>query len=277
MYKSFQILKAVYKETIMKEAIKQHPYIHKEDSIMKINFLKRCAATLMAVSVLSTGLTVSAAENTAVPQNAPAPTVSDASGTDLPYDQYLSALLDVCFRNDARAFVALGLGSEEDAAEIYNSILDAEMSSLDLDSILGTECPESLKNDFRTAMAQLLANARFAVAGCDLQADGSYKITIVYEKMIFFEPLMNLYTAILTDLATTWLSDPAAAPSEEDMMVQIFAALCSSMNVCLENATYAAPALTTVSFTPVSGIYLPDIGDIATLEKKLFDTDYIDS
>ncbi len=117
---------------------------------MKINFLKRCAATLMAVSVLSTGLTVSAAENTAVPQNAPAPTVSDASGTDLPYDQYLSALLDVCFRNDARAFVALGLGSEEDAAEIYNSILDAEMSSLDLDSILGTECPESLKNDFRT-------------------------------------------------------------------------------------------------------------------------------
>ena len=264
MYKSFQILKTVYKETIMKEAIKQHPYIHKEDSIMKINFLKRCAATLMAVSVLSTGLTVSAAENTAVPQNAPAPTVSDASGTDLPYDQYLSALLDVCFRNDARAFVAMGLGSEEDAAEIY-------------DSILGTECPESLKNDFRTAMAQLLANARFAVAGCDLQADGSYKITIVYEKMIFFEPLMNLYTAILTDLATTWLSDPAAAPSEEDMMVQIFAALCSSMNVCLENATYAAPALTTVSFTPVSGIYLPDIGDIATLEKKLFDTDYIDS
>ena len=277
MYKSFQILKTVYKETIMKEAIKQHPYIHKEDSIMKINFLKRCAATLMAVSVLSTGLTVSAAENTAVPQNAPAPTVSDASGTDLPYDQYLSALLDVCFRNDARAFVALGLGSEEDAAEIYNSILDSEMSSLDLDSILGTECPESLKNDFRTAMAQLLANARFAVAGCDLQADGSYKITIVYEKMIFFEPLMNLYTAILTDLATTWLSDPTAAPSEEDMMVQIFAALCSSMNVCLENATYAAPALTTVSFTPVSGIYLPDIGDIATLEKKLFDTDYIDS
>ena len=49
------------------------------------------------------------------------------------------------------------------------------------------------------------------------------------------------------------------------------------MNVCLENATYAAPALTTVSFTPVSGIYLPDIGDIATLEKKLIDTDYIDS
>lgn len=88
---------------------------------------------------------------------------------------------------------------------------------------------------------------------------------------------MNLYTAILTDLATTWLSDPAAAPSEEDMMIQILAALCSSMNVCLENATYAAPALTTVSFTPVSGIYLPDIGDIATLEKKLFDTDYIDS
>lgn len=261
----------------MKEAIKKHPYIHKEDSIMKINFLKRCAATLMAVSVLSTGLTVSAAENTSVPPNAPAPTVSDAAGPDLPYDQYLGALLDVCFRNDARAFVALGLGSEKDAAEIYNSILDTEMISLDLDSILGTECPESLKNDFRNAMAQVLANARFAVAGCDLQADGTYKITIVYEKMFFFEPLMNLYTVILTDLATTWLSDPAAAPSEEDMMIQILAALCSSMNVCLENATYAAPALATVSVEPVNGVYLPNTEDIAGLEKLLFDTDYINN
>ncbi len=243
---------------------------------MKTNFLKRCAATLMTAFVLSSHLTVCAAENTTVPQNAPAPTVYDASGPDLPYDQYLSALLDVCFRNDARAFVALGLGSEKDAAAIYNSILDSEMDSLDL-TILGTKCPNSLKNDFRTAIAQVLANARFAVAGCDLQADGTYKITIVYEKMIFFEPLMNLYTAILTDLATTWLSDPAAAPSEEDMMVQIFAALCSSMNVCLENAAYAAPALTTVSFDPVSGIYLPDTGDIAILENMLFDTDYIDN
>ena len=57
-----------------------------------------------------------------------------------------AALLDVCFRNDARAFVALGLGSEKDAAAIYNSILDSEMDSLDL-TILGTKCPNSLKNE----------------------------------------------------------------------------------------------------------------------------------
>ena len=241
---------------------------------MKINFLKRCAAALRADVALSMGLTVSAAEST-VPGNGPAPGVYDAAGPDLPYDQYLGALLDVCFRNDARAFVALGLGSEEDAAAVYNAILDTEMNSLDLDSILGTECPESLKNDFRNAMAQVLAHARFAVAGCDLQADGSYRITIVYEKMFFFEPLMNLYTAILTDLATTWLSDPAAAPSEEDMMIQILAALCSSMNVCLENAAYAAPALATVSVEPVNGVYLPNTEDITGLEELLFDTDYI--
>lgn len=241
---------------------------------MKINFLKRCAAALMAVSVLSMGLTVNAAEST-VPGNDPAPSVYDTVRPDLPYDQYLSALLDVCFRNDARAFVALGFGSEEDAAAIYNQILDSELSSLDLDSILGTKCPDSLKNDFRNVMAQVLAHARFAVAGCDLQADGTYKITIVYEKMILFEPLMNLYSAILTDLATTWLSDPASAPSEEDMMIHVLAALCSSMNVCLENVTYAAPALATVSVEPVNGVYLPNTGDIADLESLLFDTDFL--
>lgn len=253
---------------------------------MKINFFKRCAAAVLAISVLSMGTIASAAESSSIAYGsnrtdiaqkvyeAPEQTLSGASETaQVPYDLYLSALLDVYYRNDSRAFVALGLGTAEEAAMIYNAVLDSELLSMELESLLGMECPEALENEFRVLMTQILGGARYAVAGCELQADGTYTITVVYEKMILFEPMMNLYLAIVTDMATTWFSDYNSIPSEEEMMIQLLAALCSCMRVCLENVTYAAPAITTLSVNPQNGNYLPDIADIVNLETVLFDTD----
>lgn len=242
---------------------------------MIVQFLKRCAAAVIAISVLSTGLMANAAESDAVSQTAYSDSMPDLSGEQIPYDQYLSALLDVYFRNDSQAFVALGLGTAEDAALFYNKVLDSELLSIEIESILGIECPEVLENELRALMAQLLGSARYAVTGCELQADGTYEVTIIYEQAIIFQPLMELYMAVFLDLYTTWFEDYASAPSEEDMMIQILAALCSSLRVCLENVTYAEPAITTVSIEPQNGIYLPNIDDIANLENLLFDTNFI--
>lgn len=247
---------------------------------MKINFLKKCAAAVLAVSVLSTGLIASAAE---ISPATPAPQVSDNSewvfptpaDGQVPYDQYLGALLDVYYRNDPRAFVALGLGTEEEAASIYNEVLNSEVLSMELDSYFNAECPEDIKNDLQTLMAQMLGSARYAVAGCELQADGTYKVTLVYEKMIVFEPLMELYMAVVTDMAENWISYYASYPSDEELMIHIVAALRDSLRVTLENVTYAAPAITTVTFRPQGGVCLPDVNDIAKIESALFDTDYI--
>lgn len=249
-------------------------------SHMKIKFIKRYAAAIMAVSVLSMGIVTSAAESSAgsPAQNAygdtdwvfPVPT-----GEQLPYDQYLSALMDVYYRNDSQAFVALGLGTAEDAALLYNTVIAAELDSLDIDSLLGINCPEELKNDLRALMIQLLGCARYAVTGCDLQPDGTYEITVIYEQVEFFKPAMELYTAVVKDLANTWLADPASFPSEEDMMIQLVAAFCSSMRACVENITYAEPAVTTVLLLPQNGTYIPDAEDIANLETLLFDIDAV--
>ncbi|MDE6219851.1 MAG: hypothetical protein K2G51_05375 [Lachnospiraceae bacterium] len=244
---------------------------------MIIQFLKRCTAAVIAISVLSTGLMANAAGSDPAAQ-----VYSDSEwdlpaldGEQIPYDQYLSALLDVYYRNDSQAFVALGLGTAEDAALLYNEMLDSELLSMEIEAILGIECPEVLENDLRALMAQMLGSVRYAVTGCELQADGTYEITIIYEQMIIFKPLMELYMAVVIDLYTTWFEDYVSAPSEEDMMIQILAALCSSLRACLENVTYAEPAITTVSIEPHNGVYLPNMEDIASLESLLFDTDFI--
>ncbi|MDE5825673.1 MAG: hypothetical protein K2H91_13450 [Lachnospiraceae bacterium] len=254
---------------------------------MKIQFFKKCAAAVIAVSVLSMGLMSNAAESSAAVRtdnpNTSVQKVHDDSQPgmpapteiEVPYDQYLSALLDVYYRNDSQAFVALGLGTAEEATAFYNEIFDMELLSMELESFLGMECPEEIENDLRTLMMQLLGGARYAVTGCEQQPDGSYEVTIIYEKMIVFNPLMELYMAIVTDLSQTWFADYASMPSEEDMMVQLLAALCSSLRVCLDNVTYAEPAITTVSIELQDGTYLPNMADIANLESLLFDTNII--
>lgn len=255
---------------------------------MKIQFFKKCAAAIMAASVLSMGIVASAAESCPVAYSDPvrittqkvngdSDGVSPApSGEQVPYDQYLSAILDVYYRNDSQAFVALGLGSAEDAAVIYNTVITAEFDSLDLDSLLGIDCPEELKNDLKALMIQLLGTARYAVTGYELQPDGTYEITIIYEQVQIFGPLMELYKAIITDMAHTWLTSSAILPSEEEKMIQLVAALCSSMRACLENITYADPAITTLSVNPQNNLGIPEVEDIVNLETLLFDIDAVE-
>lgn len=255
---------------------------------MKIQFFKRCAAAIMTVSVLSMGIAASAAENSPVAYSDPVSStaqkvygdsdwVSPApSGEQVPYDQYLSALLDVYYRNDSQAFVALGLGTAEDAALIYNTVITAELDSLDLDSLLGIDCPEELENDMKALMIQLLGTARYAVTGCEPQPDGTYEITVIYEQVEIFGPMMELYKAIVTDMAHTWLTASASYPSEEEMMIQLVTALCSSMRACIENITYAEPAITTISVNPQNNLGIPEVEEIANLETLLFDIDAIE-
>lgn len=251
---------------------------------MKMKFLKRCAATVMAVSVLSMGLVSNAAQSSAVmPKDSPdnvaqkvygdsEPVFPFPNGEQISCDQYLSALLDFYYRNDPQAVIALGFCTAEEAAAYYSEAFDMDFLSSELDSFLGVECPEALENELRTLMLRLTGGAHYAVTGCELQPDGTYEVTVICEQMIIFNPMMELYTAVVTDLVQTWAADSASAPSEEDMMIQLLAALCSSLNVCLDNVTYAEPALTTVSFEPQDGVYIPDTGDIDDLENLLFDT-----
>lgn len=250
---------------------------------MKINFFKKCAAAVMAVSVLSMGMVANAAEIDAA-NNTVLEAYDDSEwsfptfiGDPANYDQYLGALMDVCFRNDSQAFVALGLGTAEDAALIYNTVIndaggDFDAFDTEFESLFGVKCPETLKNDLQVLMAQLLGSARYAVVGCEPQADGTYQVTVIYEQLQVFKPLMDVYMATISNMAETWFSDYSSMPDEGDLMIQILNAYCDSMRICLDNATYAEPAIATVSIQQKDGIYQPDMDDFGSLIYLLFDT-----
>lgn len=250
---------------------------------MKINFLKKFAAAIISVTMLSMGMVANAAESDTT-NNTVLEAYDDSewsfptfTGDPSTYDQYLGALMDVCFRNDSQAFVALGLGTAEDATLIYNTVIydaggDFDAFNTEFESLYGVKCPETLKNDLQLLMAQLLGSARYAVTGCELQADGTYQVTIIYEQLQIFKPLMEVYMASISDMAEAWFADYSSMPSEGDLMIQILNTYCNCMRVCLDNATYAEPAITTVSIQQQAGIYQPDMDDFGDLIYLLFDT-----
>lgn len=244
---------------------------------MKINIFRKCAATVIAVSMLSMNLTAAAAEPAPVLPKDPSDSAAQTSlpapdGEQVPCDQYLSALLDYYYRSDPQAFVTLGLGTAEEAAAFFNDLSDTDYSAI-LEAELGIELPEPIGNELQNLMTQLMASTRYAVTGYELQPDGTCEVTVIYEQLIIFRPLMELYTAVVTDLVQTWLAGYDSIPDDEDLMIQLTAAYSSSLRVCLENATYAEPAITTVTLEPYGGIYLPDPDDFDGLESLLFDVD----
>ena len=110
------------------------------------------------------------------------------------------------------------------------------------------------------------------MVGCEPQADGTYQVTIIYEQLQIFKPLMEVYMTTISDMAEAWFSDYDSMPDEGELMIQILNAYCSSMRICLDHATYAEPAIATVSIQQEDGIYQPDMEEFGNLIYLLFDT-----
>ncbi|MDE7029501.1 MAG: hypothetical protein K2P63_05900 [Lachnospiraceae bacterium] len=252
---------------------------------MKKNFLRKCSALVLTACILTAG-TLSAGLTAKAEQDAPAAGTQQAgeesrwrfpapAEAQASYDQYLGALLDFLYRNDPQAFVALGLGTAEEAAELYNRELGLDAFCKGFTSSLGIDLPEALINDLKMLMIRIISSARYAVSGCELQADGTYEVTVIYEQLQVFAPTMELFEAVFTELTESWYASPDSYPGNEDMMIQIIAALFSSLRVCLDNPVYAAPALTTVTIEPSGGAYIPNPEDLASLEALFYDTEAV--
>lgn len=178
---------------------------------------------------------------------------------------YLEALLDTSYKNETAAFVKMGLGTEEDAKALYEQGIDN-----------GTEAfcgrlgvTEEFKEDFRSLYKDMLAKVRYEVGKAEKQSDGSYQITVSYEKMNIFQPATTMYQENVAALAEAWADGDT--PSEEEMLNQIVLTYKESMETVLAEVQYNEPQTMTVRIELVNNVYTPNTDDVAELEKALFD------
>lgn len=179
---------------------------------------------------------------------------------------YLQALLDTSYKNDPKAFVEIKLGDEQDAHALYEQGIDTGVSVFC--SRLGVS--DDYKEEFRQVYMDMLGKVRYTVEDAKKQSDGSYIVTVSYEKMNIFNPALALHEENVVAMMDEW-AQAQEAPAEEEMVAAVYREFKSSMETVLAEVQYDEAASMTVRIELIDNVYTPNASDIEELEKALFD------
>lgn len=179
---------------------------------------------------------------------------------------YLQALLDASYKNDSEAFVEMKLGTAEEAQALYEQGIDTGLDVFC--SRLGVY--DEYKEDFRQIYMDMLGKVHYTVEDAEKQSDGSYIVTVTYEKMNIFKPALALHQENVAAMTDEW-ANASEPPAEEEMVAAVYTEFKNSMETVLAEVQYDAAASLTVRIELVDNVYTPNTDDIAELEKVLFD------
>lgn len=187
--------------------------------------------------------------------------------TDTSVKTYLQALLDASYKNDSTAFVKMKLGTEEDAQELYERGIDTGVSVFC--GRIGAS--DDYKEEFRATYMDLLSKVRYTVNEASKQSDGSYIVTVSYEKMNVFHPALEMHQNNVAAMTEEWAKAPENAPSKEDMVKEVILEFKNSMEAVLADVQYSEAQTINIRIELADNIYTPNADDIAALEAALFD------
>lgn len=179
---------------------------------------------------------------------------------------YLQALLDASYKNDSSAFVDMKLGKAEEAQALYIQGIDTGVSVFC--SRMGIS--DEYKEEFRQLYMEMLGKVRYTVDTAEKQSDGSYIVSVTYEKMRIFEPALTLYQEKVAALGDAWKNSDDVL-SEEEIVERVILEFKESMEKVLSEVTYEEAASMNVRIELEDNVYTPNVDDIMELEKALFD------
>ena len=173
---------------------------------------------------------------------------------------YAKALLDNSYKNDSTQFVSMKIGTAEEAADLYEQGLDANVEAM-VASAGGTISEEQAES-FRQVFADIYGGAKY------------YVVTITYEQVNVFEPAMTAYMDEVNSMVEEWTAAISAGgemPSDEEMSEQIISKYKDCFVDALANVTYDEPATATLRIELVDNVWTPNEDDVINLETVFFD------
>ncbi|MDE7417571.1 MAG: hypothetical protein K2N44_14930 [Lachnospiraceae bacterium] len=179
---------------------------------------------------------------------------------------YLQALLDTSYKNDSNAFVEIKLGTAEEAQVLYDQGIDIGVGVFC--TRLGVS--EEYQEEFRQIYIDMLGKVRYTVENAEKQSDGSYSVTVTYEKMNIFKPALAMHQENVAALMEEW-ANASEPPAEEEMVAAVYREFKNSMETVLAEVQYDEAASLTVRIELIDNVYTPNANDIEELEKALFD------
>jgi hypothetical protein len=132
------------------------------------------------------------------------------------------------------------------------------------------DVPEGLDEDYRELYMEMLKLVKYEVGDAVKQSDGSYTVTVTYEKMNIFAPAVEIYEGNVAQLVDDWANSDEEI-EEEEKQRQVILEFKNSMETAMSQVTYDEPEEMTVRIELIDNVYSPNMDDVGELEKALMD------
>ncbi len=175
---------------------------------------------------------------------------------------YLKAILDNSYKNDSTAFVEQKVGTKEEAAELYQQGLDANMNQL-----AGYTMDDATKADMEKLFADIYAAADYTVG--DATKDGNnYIVTVTYRPMKLFTEATDAYYAAIEE-KTTELTQRAQSGediSDEEIEKMAIDLYLSTFKDQLAKVEYGEETTMDIRIELSNNVYAPNQTDLGNFE-----------
>ena len=184
---------------------------------------------------------------------------------------YISAILDNTFKNDSTKFVSMEIGTAEQAAKSYETTLAGEVDALIELSDAGPASDEQ-RAQMESIVKDIYAKAKYTVDGAEKQDDGSYVVTVTYERANVYGNILDAYLADAMELNDELAeADAAEMPSEAELRETLLNSYIDDFNNALANVTYDAPATATIRVELMNQTWQVNSADFTVFQQNLFD------
>lgn len=208
--------------------------------------MKKCAAAMLAALMAIVGVT--------------------GCGASFDASAYLKAILDNSYKNDSTAFVEQKLGTKEEAAELYQQGIDANIEQLS-DFTLDEETLSELESVF----CEVYAKADYTVGEAEKQDDNSYIVKVTYRPMTLFTEVMSSYETALEDKAAEFTQrvENGEEISEEEIEQIAIQLYIEAIKTELADIQYGEESTMVIRIELNDNVYTPNENDVMNLEYAL--------
>lgn len=185
----------------------------------------------------------------------------DASG-------YVQACLDANAHGEFTAYAEITGTTVEEVEQLYNNMLNQEISYLDAYNI-----SDAKKAEFRELFVTLYKNFKYEVGEAVKNDDGSYSVPVTTYKLMVFNDIMSEGETYMTDYVQQEM-DAGRTPTEDEIYAVAVDYMYDTISKNLESLEYADPVTTNISVAPTtsnSKVYSMDQTELQNLLESMID------
>ena len=174
---------------------------------------------------------------------------------------YVQSALDACYKGEFEVYMDFTNSTEEEAKELYESGLDANMEASGINDI---NVSQDLKDQYRQLFAGLLGISKYTVGEAKEDGEG-FTVEVSVEPFIMFDTLQD---DLIAALSNSGLSEDA---TEDEINAFVYQQMYDLMSAKLNDPTYGDPQTVTVHIQPdEDGIQTINEDDLVQIDTVLY-------